>query len=56
MFFSTRKRRSRIKQPTFRHVKLCLETLEGRLAPATLIVTGIGDTIAADGLVTHDSR
>src|SRR5687768_2392789 len=42
----TRTRRAR------RHTRLAVQNLEERLAPATLTVTGTGDTIAVDGAVT----
>jgi parallel beta-helix repeat protein len=35
-----------------RRARLALERLEDRLAPATITVTGSGDTIAVDGVVT----
>jgi Ca2+-binding RTX toxin-like protein len=38
--------------PLPRHTRLSVEPLEMRAVPATIIVTGTGDTIAVDGLVT----
>jgi len=34
------------------HRKLWLQNLEDRSVPATITVTGTGDTVAADGLCT----
>ena len=39
-------------QPQRRHTRLFVEPLEIRAVPATIVVTGTGDTIAVDGVVT----
>ncbi len=56
--FSTRSLRLRkradaqLRRPAPRHYQPGIEQLEDRVLLATIIVTGIGDTIAVDGLVT----
>lgn len=48
---SSRSRRT-LKGCSRRGTRLSLETLEVRAVPATITVTGTGDTIAVDGLIT----
>ena len=44
--------RTNLRRKPARHQKLILEWLEDRCVPATITVTGTGDTVASDGVVT----
>ncbi|WP_406696167.1 hypothetical protein V5E97_34780 [Singulisphaera sp. Ch08] len=46
------RRRSRRRSTAVRALRWAVEHLESRVTPATIAVTGIGDTIAQDGVVT----
>lgn len=45
-------RRSQHSRQPSRRTRLCVEMLENRLVPAVITVTGAGDNIAVDGVVT----
>ena len=49
---SEQRRRSRRRATAARALRWAVERLESRVTPATIAVTGTGDTIAADGVVT----
>ena len=49
---SKQRRRSRHRHSAARALRWAVERLESRVTPATIAVTGTGDTIALDGVVT----